>query len=285
MSTSAAEPAPARRARVWEGPPVVSLTWDRYLGWLGAQRAHEVTDWGERAKLPPPWPPGTHMAGCGTTGDGKTTHMVGILGLRKYVLALDVKGEDETLEQSGYVRVRELPRRGWRSMRGDDQKRWREIFAGIEEGKPARVIVGGGARSADEDTALQDLMSDAITFARHSPGWTLYVDEFELLSSQRMFRLGPQIERMLITARRDKTSVVTAFQAPAWVSKHATRQAKLTVVWPIGDPGMVKTLAEGMGRDWREVGEAVDQLPKWHTLTIPRGQRSGPMVITKAPKL
>ena len=58
---------------------------------------------------------------------------------------------------------------------------------------------------------------------------TLFVDEFELLSSQRMMRLGTMIERMLITARRDKTSVITTFQAPAWVSKHALpgRQLRL----------------------------------------------------------
>jgi hypothetical protein len=264
---------------------VVWLSWEQYLGWLAGKVRQAETAWGETVKLGKPWAPGEHMALIGTTGDGKTTHAVGVLELRKYVLALDPKGEDETLQQSGYVRVRDLPREGLGQFRGQDQRAWREIHKGIDEGRRARVIIGGGARTDAEDERLRKLMRDAITYCRHAGGWTLYVDEFELLSSQRMYHLGPLIERMLITARRDRTSVLTSFQAPAWVSKHATRQAKRTVVWPIGDPDMIKSIASGMGRNWKEVGQAVDELPPFHTLTIPRGKSGGPMVMTCAPRL
>jgi hypothetical protein len=47
---------------------------------------------------------------------------------------------------------------------------------------------------------------------------------------------------------------------------------------------MIKKLAEAMGRDWRELGSAVDLLPPYHTITIPRGSRH-PMIITSAPEL
>jgi hypothetical protein len=276
-----AEPASGR---------VIYLPWESYLRWHSGRLKHAANASGQAVDLPPPWPPGVHKALIGTTGDGKTTHAVGILGTRKYVLALDPKGEDETLAASGYVRVTSLPQDGWRGavsrLRGNtDQRAWNDIYERIDGGGTARVIIGGGASSDAEDYALQQLMRDAITFCRHSPGWTLYVDEFELLSSQRMFKLGPLIERMLITARRAKTSVVTSFQAPAWVSKHATRQARDVVMWPIGDPDMIKLIAQGMGRDWREVAEAADLLPKWHTMTIPRSKLGGPLIITRAPKL
>ena len=264
---------------------VVWLDWDKYLAWLSGKVRAERTQWGERVKLGPPLKPGQHMALIGPTGCAKTTHAVGVLGAcRKYVLALDPKGEDETLAASGYRRVRELPRAGLRGMYGEDQKTWREIQKRIDEGKDARVIVGGAARTEAQDSALQALMRDGITYARHRGGWTLYIDEFELLSSQRMFRLGPMIERMLITARRDLTSVITTFQAPAWVSKHATRQASYAVVWP-QDTDMVKNIARGMSRDWRGLAEAMDEMPEWHTVTVPRGKHRGPMVITSAPKL
>jgi hypothetical protein len=274
----AADPGQASTQVVW-------LAWDDYLAWLAGKIRRAETAWGELLDLGKPWAPGEHMALIGTTGDGKTTHAVGVLDLRKYVLALDPKGEDETLGQSGYTRVRDLPRDGLSQWRGKDQREWREIHKGIDDGRGARVIVGGGARTDAEDERLRKLMRDAITYCRHAGGWTLYVDEFELLSSQRMYHLGPLIERMLITARRDKTSVLTSFQAPAWVSKHATRQAKRAVVWPIGDPDMIKTIASGMGRNWKEVGQAVDELPPFHTLTIPRGKSGGPLVMTCAPKL
>lgn len=263
---------------------VVWLEWPDYLDWLAGRITHTADAFGNRIKLPPAWEPGQHMALIGPTGCAKTTHEVGVLGLRNYVLALDPKGEDETLGQSGYTRVKQLPRQGWRSWVGEDQKIWRSIQRDIDEGRPARVIVGGGARTDHEDIALQTLMREALVYSRHAGGWTLSVDEFELVSSQRMFKLGPLIERMLITARRDQTSVVTLFQAPAWVSKHATRQARLAVVWP-QDRDMVKNIAMGMGRNWREVCEIIDQLPPFYTATIPRGLKSGPIIVTSAPKL
>jgi hypothetical protein len=266
--------------------PAVWLNWDQYLQWLSGRLTHITTSWGERVTLGPPWQPGEHMALDGPTGEGKTTHAVGILGTRKYVLALDPKGEDETLSASGYERVTHIwqDTLKWRLAHRKDAKTWDNIHKRIDDGLDARVIVGGGSSSDAEDAALQELMREAITYSRHAGGWTLYVDEFELLSSQRMFNEGPRIERMLITARRKKTSVVTTFQAPAWISSHATRQARRAVKWPTGDRGMIEKLARAMGRDWRELGQVVDMLPPFHTVTIPRGARH-PMVITSAPRL
>lgn len=263
---------------------VVYLDWPDYQAWLNGKLLAVPDAWGERVQLGPPLEPGHHMAVIGPTGCAKTTHSVGLLGeCRRYVLALDPKGEDETLAASGYVRVRELPQRGISALTAKDQATWRRIHKGIEEGKPARVLVGGGSRTDAQDEALRKLMREAITYSRHAGGWTLYVDEFELLSSQRMMKLGDMIERMLITARRDRTSVITSFQAPAWVSKHSTRQARKAVVYP-QSANMVKGVADEMCWDWRELAAMLDELPAFYTVTIAR-QRDEPAVITKAPKL
>jgi hypothetical protein len=270
--------------------PVVWLNFDEYKRWLSGRLIHATTAWGEKVKLGPPWQPGEHMYLDGPTGEGKTTHAVGILALRKYVMALDPKGEDETLSQSGYIRVGSIPDKPgggslkWRLAHREDAKTWHYLEERIDNGLDARVIVGHGANNPAEDAANRSLMAQAIMDARYSGGWTLYVDEFELLSSQRMFNQGPSIERMLITARRKKSSVVTTFQAPAWISSHATRQARRGVKWPTGDRNMIKKTADAMGRDWKELGDAIDALPEWHTLTIPRG-KFHPMVITSAPEL
>jgi hypothetical protein len=164
----------------------------------------------------------------------------------------------------------------------EDRKRWRQIWQDVAEGRPARVIVGGRADTEAEDARLVDLMRRSIAFARYSQGWTLYVDEFELLSSQRMFRLGPPVERMLISARRARTSVVTSFQAAAWVSKHATRQARFAIMYATGDRTMIKNVAESMGRDWRVLAEAVDELDRYFVLVLPRGKNGGPFILTTA---
>ena len=169
--------------------------------------------------------------------------------------------------------------------RSADWKAWNKIHQDIAEGRDARVIVGGKSDTDEQDARLVELMRKAISYARHARGWTLYVDEFELLSSQRMFRLGPPVERMLISAREARTSIVTSFQAAAWVSKHATRQARFAIMYSTGDRDMIKNVARSMGRDWNQLGQAVDELPKFYVLVIPRGKNGGPMILTTAPEL
>jgi hypothetical protein len=251
---------------------VVGLPWDqfrRYMRWA--------------------WKPGQHLALIGPTGEGKTTFAAGLLAGRRWVLALDPKGEDQTLTASGFRRVAALPSQGldpwWRIRHWSAAREWDRIQDEIAAGRPARVIVGGPARTAEQDTANQDLMRRAFSYAREAGGWTVYVDEFELISSQRMFRLGPDVERMLISARRDGTSVVTSFQAAAWVSKHATRQARFAAIWPTGDRDMIRNIARAMGRDWQELAQVVDELPAFHVCVVPRGRRGGPFVCTSAPQL
>jgi hypothetical protein len=255
---------------------VIGLPWDQF-----------------RAYMRWAWKPGAHIALIGPTGEGKTTFASGILADRRWVFALDPKGEDETLTESGFQRVRYLPNepaRWWRTIAHffHDYRRegcWDCIQNNIAELEPARVIVGGQARTEKQDAANQDLMRRAFAYAREVGGWTVYVDEFELISSQRMFRLGPNVERMLISARREGTSVVTSFQAAAWVSKHATRQARFAAIWPTGDRDMIRNVAQAMGRDWRELAQVVDELPAYHVCVIPRGRSGGPLICTSAPRL
>jgi hypothetical protein len=251
---------------------VVGLTWDKFLSYM--------TDM---------WRPGAHIAAIGPTGEGKTTTIGGLLSTRRWVMALDPKGEDETLSATGYERVFTLPTefRGpaYRIANWSAARQWDAIENRIAKGLPARVIVGGAARTDAEDAANQDLMRRAFAYLREAGGWTAYVDEFELISSVRQFNLGRFVERMLITARRDGVSVVTSFQAAAWVSKHATRQAKFCLVWPTGDEDMIKTIAAAMGRNWRDLKAVVENLPPFHVAVVPRGPLGGPYIVTSAPKL
>jgi hypothetical protein len=267
VSTASPPPRAARN--------VVYLDWEReFLPWLTGRLTRIRREEGP-VGLSPPWKPGQHMALVGKTGEGKSTLAVGILKTRKYVLALDPKGEDETLEAAGFTRVFALPPR---------KKLPRDVQRDLDEGRPVRLVVGGASRTREADKKLRQLLEDALEYARQSTGWTVYADEYQLLADQRMYGLGPQVERLLISARSAKTSVVTAFQAPAWVPKASTRQSNIIVSWRTRDEDMVKNIARAAGRDWHQIGAVIDELPKYHVLVIPDELRA-PMMITSAPKI
>jgi hypothetical protein len=242
-----------------DGPTVVPLSWGHFIEWFRDE-----------------WEPGKHVALIGPTGEGKTTFAVGILGLRKWVLALDPKGEDDTLRESGYQRVRVWPL--------EATHEGRVIREEIAAGKPARLIVGGPTRTRDEWLANAQLMRDAVEGVRAEGGWTIYVDEFQILADRRMYGVEKEVEQLLIAARTRGTSVLTAFQAPAWVPKAGTRQASFVVMWGTRDRVMLKTVAEAMGRPWRDLEAMVDELPEYHVLVIPKRIRE-PLVLTQAPKV
>lgn len=233
---------------------VIAVEWSIFLRWLETV-----------------WEPGQHFALVGPTGEGKTTFALGLLSLRKWVLALDAKGEDETLAASGFERVLKLPLS-------------RKVRNAVAEGLPARLIVGGTTNSDSEEQYLRRLLAQAVSLVRHQGGWTLYADEFQVLADLRMFGLGKAIEQGLVSARAKGTSIVTSFQAPAWVPKAAIRQASFVAMWPTRDRAMIKAIAEGMGRDWHELEEIVDALPPFHPVIIPKKLRH-PMVITHPPKV
>ena len=261
--------------------PVIGLTPDEFIRWAKG----ELRRLGG-VKLPPPWQPGQHVALIGKTREGKTNFAVWLLSsLRSYILALDPKGEDESLSKSGWDRVTSVPGGHRRPRRGSAEWRlWRDIDKARSEDRPCRVIVGMQSRTHAADLENRLLMGDAIEYARQSGGWSLYVDEHQILSDRRMYGLGEDIARQAISAARDKMSVISSMQYLAWVEKAATRQATLIVLWRSKDRDLIKLAAQTAGRPWQEVAAAVDELPKYWLLVIPDELRA-PMLMVRPPKV
>jgi hypothetical protein len=220
------------------------------------------------------WQPGMHGAVVGPTGEGKTTFMKPVLGQRKYVMALDAKGEDDTLEKYGYDRITDLP----------NGKLPRKIIKDIQDGKPARLVIGGPANSDKADAQLAKLMRDALTMARQQGGWTLYADELQVLGDRGMMNLGKSVERMLVTYRAMRGTVVTTFQAPSWVPQAAMRQISWGAIMPTRDEDMIEKLARSFGRNRKELVMMVHELPPFHDLVITRNVRA-PIILVNPPKL
>lgn len=238
---------------VTDGVDVVGKTWDEFLQWFATV-----------------WKPGQHCALVGPTGMGKSTFAVGILETRKYVLALDPKGGDETLETAGYERLTEWPLPA-------------KVYDAIAEGRPARFIVGAKSRTIADRIRLRQLLAECLEGVFESRGWTVYADEFQLLADRKMMGLGNLVEQLLIAARSKFITVVTSYQAPAWVPSAASRQATWIVLWPTRDVDVVKKLANVVGRDWRMMWSAMQALPPFHVLIVGRNPHE-PMVVTSAPE-
>lgn len=255
---------------------VLYLDWEReFIPWILGRLRTVVRD-GRRIGLPPPWKPGQHMALVGKTREGKTNFVVALLRMtRKWVLALDPKGEDETLSASGWTRVNGVP----------PKKRFpKEVREDLDDDRPVRLVVGMDTRTRDADRANRELMSDAIEYVRQAEGWTLYVDEHQILSDQRMFKLGPDIARMAISAARGKTSVITSMQYLSWVERAPARQASFIVIWRTRNRDLIKALSDETGRDRKMLAGIVDELPRFHCLVISDDIRA-PMIITRPPKV
>jgi hypothetical protein len=217
------------------------------------------------------WLPGQHLALIGPTGEGKTTFAGGVLAARKYVLSLDAKGADSTLTATGFRRIEAWPPP-------------KDVLQDIAEGYPARLIVGFDLKTIADFERLKWLLSRVLDSAYAEKGWTLHIDELQLLADRKMMNLGPKVEKHLVSARDKKISVVSSYQAPSWVPWAASRQARWIVIWPNRDKNMIRKLSEACGRDFDVLWECVRELPRFHCLTIPPNFRD-PMVLTSPRRL
>jgi hypothetical protein len=253
----------------------VLLGWDDYVLWLRGRKADHLVS-RETVPLPPPWKPGQHWAHVGKTREGKTNFVIAkARAARRYVMVLDPKGEDPTLARSGWPRVDGVP----------PKKRFpKEIQQALDEGRPVRLIVGGSTRTRADDDANRELMSQAVEYARQSGGWTLVVDEHQVASDPRMYKIGPEIARMAVSAASDKTSVEVCMQYVSWSEKAPLRQASLVSFWHSRSKDLFQKLALEIGRDWRELASIADELPEYCLATVSDDSRS-PVIVTKPPKI
>jgi len=247
-------PPPRRNSGAVSGDVsrVVGVPWDTFAQWFG-----DV------------WQPGQHMACVGPTGTGKSTFVVRCLGLRRHVLAIDPKGEDDTLTKSGFERIRTWP--------PPDR-----IRKAIADGRGARLVVGGGIRTPADWTLLERTVGECLDAVFVEGGWTTFLDELQV--SAQMMGHSLRIQRNMVAARSKGVSMVTAYQAPSWVPTAASRQSTWLALWGTRDEAVIKSLAEKAGRPKTEMMELLRNLPEYHVAII--GLRpKDPIVITHPPAL
>jgi hypothetical protein len=201
------------------------------------------------------------MSVIAPTGAGKTTLVAGLLDLRRYVLALDPKGGDSTLSGLGYERLNKWP---------GEKELAETVSRNDEDGRPSRFIVGPVVRTEADMVKLRNVCKQALDGAFNMGGWSVYVDELQIATDPRMMSLRQEADRMLIAARDKGISFISSYQAPSWVTPHASKMSTWVAVSRTRDTDVVNRLAEILGRPKAEIRGAVAGLEKFSWLIIGR---------------
>lgn len=204
------------------------------------------------------------MSVIAPTGAGKTTLVGGLLTLRRYVLALDPKGGDSTLSKLGYPRLSRWPGR---------KAILEEVGRNDEDGVTSRWIVGKPVSSAADELELRETMRATLDDAFAMGRWTIFADELQLLTDPRMHNLRTEADRILIAARDRKISFVSAYQAPSWVTPHASKMSTWVAVSYTRDTDVVNRLAEILGRPKPEIRGAIEGIDPFSWLIVGRNPR------------
>jgi hypothetical protein len=222
------------------------------------------------------WEPGEHLSVIAPTGAGKTTFIGGLFkSCRRYVLAVDPKGGDSTLEGLGYERLTSWP--GVRRL-------GRMVAENDERGLPSRYIVGPKVSTKADEPRLREVVRQSLDDAFTMGGWTYYVDELQILTDPRMMNLRQEADRMLISARYKALSFVSSYQAPSWVTPHAAKMSTWCAISYTRDIDVVNRLAEILGRPKPEIRGAVEGLDPYTWLLVGRDPRE-PVRVTLPPYL
>lgn len=221
------------------------------------------------------WAPGEHVSVIAPSGGGKTTFVCGILDQRRYVLAADPKGGDETLAALNLRRLTEWPGEKRMSKMIDDDE---------QEGRPSRFIVGPVVNRGADLAKLRQAILESLSGAFDMGGWTYYLDEAQVAADRRMMNLSGPMDKLLVAARSKKVSVVLSFQQPKWVTAAAMTQPTWLVTSYTRDTDTVNRMAELLGRPKSEIRGAVKGLEKYTWLIVGRDPRS-PLILTQPPRL
>lgn len=219
------------------------------------------------------WKPGEHVATIVPTGGGKTTFVGGLVSTRKYVLALDVKGGDQTLKKLGWDRITK-----WPLSRKDRQD--------IADGKAFRRLVGAtGMRDADR-LKRYDLCKRVLHDMLIEGGWTVVATDLKILTHPKFGGLWDEIEELTLLARERAVSVITDMQRVSGQPRESTDQATWLAIGYTRDVDAVNRLGEMMGRSRAEMRGAIDALGDlpYGFLVVNRDPRSS-IILTRPHKL
>lgn len=209
------------------------------------------------------WKPGEHVGMIGPTGQGKTTMLMALLPLHRYVTVFATKPRDASMDRlvnSGYVKLDR-----WKSLDPQDY--------------PRRVIWPDASRM-DSTELQQRVFGDAFGRIYREGDWTVALDELWYMTE--VLDLKEAVRIYLLQARALGISLLSAAQRPAWVPRELYTSCTHLFFWRTNDETDLKSLS-GIG--WKEsriIREVVANLDQYQALYV--NTRTGKMLRTKVQK-
>lgn len=193
------------------------------------------------------WAQGEHVTIIAPTGDGKTTLMTELVYEREFVVYLQAKARDETLERL----------EGFREL--DTPQAWAK-----------RVLVKPPfykKNPAKTKRVQREVFREALLTAFSQENWAVFADEVRWLSKD--LDLEDVLVMMLLQGRSLGISMVASTQRPRFIPLEFYDQPTHLFLFPDSDPNNLKRLSEIGGNINRQaLMSAIPKLDKYHFLYV-----------------
>lgn len=208
------------------------------------------------------WAQGEHIGIVAPTGAGKTTLVLALAPLRKWVTIVATKPQDTTLD--ALARSRE----------------WEVIRAWPPTPTRRRVILWPRQVDLVRTAEVRGAVVDGLRAIYKVGSWAVVLDDLQALTDT--IRIGAEVRHLLLNARSMGVSVVGSTQRPRWVPRELWTQASHLFIGRTQDRDDLRAIS-GLGHASTDtVRDTVQRLGRHDLLYV--DTRDGRLVITQAPR-
>lgn len=195
--------------------------------------------------------PGNHVVLFGPTGRGKTT--IGGKMLSRVVpnftgLLTIQLGPDPALDHLG------KPMNSWPPRMPVDLLTYDRKGPLIRRYQPM-------PKKPEHFIGIRRMARNILLWMFSRDDWAIFIPDLQVVSDPGMMGLGKEVDQLLLTLRKHRSSVFMDAQAPRWIPSSAKDQVAHLLVWRNRSEDVVRNLAKIMGLPFDFVMAQMHKLP------------------------